>query len=202
MRKLMVSFILACVLLSGVSAAFAAELVSNEPRDWYAWINRDGVRFVIQTAFKGDINDLADPMSNWATADIVVSAALAEMSGAGSLDVTSGTRFENAAYDSAGRVVFTFSLKPLLNTDGTVWTPARYPKGYTPTLNDLLLVRVHFLTQAEEWITQEFRPAPFVLGRLAPTETSGNSGGCSAGAFAPFAGVLMLPLLALYRRKQ
>ena len=199
----MVSIVLVCVLLSGVSAAFAAvagNLVSNNPNNWRLWVTRNQDSFTVRTKFLGDIRNFADPRTAWTRATFVV------LYDDPSLDITSGTRRERVDLNSAGEVVYTYSLRPLLKVDGTLWTPAQYPNGYTPRLNEIFFEGVSFLMQNGTVVTEEFVPSPFVLNRIPFSDTDGNdsnsSGGCSAGAFVPFAGVLLLPLAALYRKRQ
>lgn len=203
LRKFMVSLVLVCVLLSGVTTAFAAvagSLVSNNPNDWRLWVTRNQDSFTVRTNFLGDINNFADPRSVWTEAHFIVPYSDP------SLDITSGTRLERTEYTSAGEVVYTYSIRALLKDDGTLWTSAQYPNGYTPRLNEIFFEGVSFLMQNGTVVTEEFVPSPFVLNRIPFSDTDGNdsnsSGGCSAGAFVPFAGVLLLPLAALYRRRQ
>ena len=203
LRKFMVSLVLVCVLLSGVTTAFAAvagSLVSNNPNDWRLWVTRNQDSFTVRTNFLGDINNFANDRSVWTEAHFIVPYSDP------SLDITSGTRLERTEYTSAGEVVYTYSIRALLKDDGTLWTSAQYPNGYTPPINDILFRGVSFLTQGGTWDTELFAPSPFILNRIPFSSTDGNdsnsSGGCSAGAIAPFAGVLLLPLLALYRRRQ
>ena len=203
MRKFMVSLVLVCVLLSGVTTAFAAvagSLVSNNPNDWRLWVTRNQDSFTVRTNFLGDINNFANDRSVWTEAHFIVPYSDP------SLDITSGTRLERTEYTSAGEVVYTYSIRALLKDDGTLWTSAQYPNGYTPPINDIFFRGVSFLTQGGTWDTELFAPSPVILNRIPFSSTDGNdsnsSGGCSAGAIAPFAGVLLLPLLALYRRRQ
>ena len=175
----------------------AGQLISNNANDWRAWANRDGDRFIVQTAFKGNINEYANSSNVWTQARFAV------LFDDNNLNRFSGVTMERAEYKSEGRqVVYTFSTRPLRNLDGTLWKPESHPQGYTPKLNDLFFVDVIFMRLNGSLITEEFTPSPIFFNRIPPTETSGNSGGCSAGAFAPFVGALMLPLLALVRRKQ
>ena len=203
LRKFMVSLVLVCVLLSGVTTAFAAvagSLVSNNPNDWRLWVTRNQDSFTVRTNFLGDIRNFADPRKAWTEATFVVPYSDP------SLDITSGTRLERTEYNNAGEVVYTYSLRPLLRDDGSVWTSAQHPNGYTPPINDIWFTGVAFLTQGGSWSVEMFSPAPIILNRIPFSDSDGNesdsSGGCSAGAFAPFAGVLLLPLAALYRRRQ
>ena len=203
MRKLMVSIVLVCVLLSGVSAAFAAvagNLVSNNLNNWRLWVTRNQDSFTVRTNFLGDIRNFADPRTAWTEAVFMVPYSDP------SLDVFSGTRLERTEYNNAGEVVYTYSLRPLLKDDGTLWTTASNPNGVTPPIQDILFTQVRFVTQSGSINTEIFSPAPFILNRIPFSDSDGNesdsSGGCSAGAFAPFAGVLLLPLAALYRRRQ
>lgn len=205
MRKLILCLVLVCVLLSGVTTAFAAvavagSLVSNDPNDWRLWVTRNQDSFTVRTKFLGDISLFADPRSIWTEAHFIVPYSDP------SLDITSGTRLERTEYTGVGEVVYTYSIRSLLKDDGTLWTTAQYPNGYTPPINDIFFTGVSFLTQGGTWSTEQFAPSPFILNRIPFSSTDGNesnsSGGCSAGAFAPFAGVLLLPFLALYRRRQ
>ena len=211
MRKLMVSFLLVCVLLSGVSAAFAAvpivgDLVSPHPSDWRRWereLTPGTKTFTIRTQLQQDIDLFADPETVWADADFFVNIA------GDSLDHASGVRVTSTEYQQASNsVVFTCQLIPLTNIDdGSLWVPAGATgSSYIPTTNQLLLRGVAFKSASgTEWYVQAFT-SPFIVDRIPwsneATDESGSSGGCSAGAFAPFASVLLLPLLALVRRKQ
>ena len=215
MRKLMVSIVLVCVLLSGVSAAFAAvpivgDLVSPFPSEWRRWereLTPGTKTFTIRTQLQQDISLFADPKTVWADAVFFVNIAGA------SLDHYSGVRITRTEYQQASNsVVFTCQPIPLRNIDdGSLWLPAGATgSSYIPTTNELLLEGVAFLRAGGsplipgDWYYQAFT-SPFIVDRIPwsneATDESGSSGGCSAGAFAPFAGVLFLPLLALVRRK-
>ena len=150
----------------------------------------------------------ADPKTVWADAFFVVNIQ------GTSLDQQSGVRITRTEYQQASNsVVFTCQLMPLTNIDdGSLWVPpGATGTSYTPTTNQLLLFGVSFLREGgspinqNDWYSQTFA-SPFIVDRIPwsneATDESGSSGGCSAGAFAPYAGVLLLPLLALVRRKQ
>ena len=212
-EKVMVSFLLVCVLLSGVSAAFAAvagNLVSPYPSDWRRWereLTPGTKTFTIRTQLQQDISLFADPKTVWADAVFFVNIAGA------SLDHYSGVRITRTEYQQASNsVVFTCQPIPLRNIDdGSLWLPAGATgSSYIPTTNELLLEGVAFLRAGGsplipgDWYYQAFT-SPFIVDRIPwsneATDESGSSGGCSTGAFAPFAGVLLLSLVALVRRK-
>ena len=194
------------VLVAGVAMAQpAGELVSGKPSDWTRAISNSGV-ISIRTKFRGLLTDFPDPASAWSTITIEVDGTVSPFNLLG-LVLDSGVRpYQTGNILPSGEVQFMFSTRvmDIRNQDGTLG-PAKDTAGQDliPRWSDLRITKITFTRMDGSLATETFSPPMLLTGMRDSDNVSGedsSSGGCSTGAVAGFAGLLLAPLAVLRKR--